>query len=139
MQKKIWHKWKRLHFIYPIFANFGTEHSPPSPRYISGYFKYRYIIFALIGQLPEFPDKTVPDNHPQTCDNRPPGRGIHCGSTSRPTSERYRSTTYNRQAGQSQCSSYKPRPLELKTWGVRAKVHKTQYFFHKMFSYCKSG
>lgn len=129
----------KITFYLPYFCKFWDRTLPPSPRYISGYFKYRYIIFALIGQLPEFPDKTVPDNHPQTCDNRQHGRGIHCGSTSQPTSERYRSTTYIRQAGQSQCSSYKPRPLELKTWRVRAKVHKYQYFFHKMFSYCKSG
>lgn len=29
---KNWHKWIRLHFIYPIFANFETEHSPPPPQ-----------------------------------------------------------------------------------------------------------
>lgn len=121
---------EKITFYLPYFCKFWDRTLPPSPRYISGYFKYRYIIFALIGQLPEFPDKTVPDNHPQTCDNRQHGRGIHCGSTSRPTSERYRSTTYNRQAGQSQCSSsYKPRPLELKTWRVKGKSPQNSILF----------
>lgn len=104
---------EKITFYLPYFCKLWDRTLPPPPQDIFLGISNTGTLFLL----PEFPDKIVPDNHPQTCDNRQPGRGIRCGSTSRPTSERYRSTTYNRQAGQSQCSSYKPRPLELKTWG----------------------